>query len=118
MKWCLTILFMLFSYQAEASYVPVVSNALHGKAPFSNICYGHDGTCTNVVGCDGPSGCLGTVNEILRISPTMLSVWQTMIDYFGGNWTVLQTNGANWYTNARMAVVCKCNNVVNILVQQ
>jgi hypothetical protein len=97
------ILFILFSYQAQTA----------------NVCFGDDDPlCTNINGCDPASGCPGTIGEILRISPTMQDVWQTMQSYFGGKWTVVQTQNANWYSNWGIAVICTCDGVVNILVQQ
>lgn len=84
----------------------------------SNLCYGHDGVCTNVHNCEPSSGCPGTLNEILRISPTMHDVWQTTIGYFGGSWSVFQLHDANWYSNWGTAAICNCNGVMNIFVRQ
>jgi hypothetical protein len=102
MKLSIVLLFVFFAYLAQTS----------------NICFGHDGICTNINNCNPGSGCLGILNEILRISPTMHDVWQTTISTFGGSWTVVQTQSANWYSNWGTAAICNCNGVVNIFVQQ
>ena len=102
-KLYITLLLSLFAYKIEAS----------------NVCFGDDDPiCTNIYGCDPAFGCPGTIGEILRISSTMEEVWQTMISYFGGKWTVIQTQSANWYSHWTMAVICTCSGVVNIFVQQ
>jgi hypothetical protein len=102
MKLYIAFLLVLFSYQVQAD----------------NACYHHPTTCEEVFNCD--LGCTAGLSEIVAQFSTMEEVWQVVQLRFGGPWTVVQTESANWYTNAGIAATCTCAgvNIVTIFAQQ
>lgn len=102
MKRYIAILLIFFTYQAQAS----------------NLCYHQPTTCKGVFNCD--SGCEADFAQIVAQFSTMQEVWQVTQTRKQGPWTVIQTPGANWYTNAGIAATCTCPNYggVTIFVQQ
>ncbi|MBV9575947.1 MAG: hypothetical protein JO149_04935 [Gammaproteobacteria bacterium] len=117
MKRYFAILFIFFASQVQANNVPA-SHVSTSKAPLSNLCYHQPTTCQGVFNCG--LGCQADFAQIVAQFQTMLQVWQVAQDRLGGSWTVVQTPGANWYTNAGIAAICTCPNYSGetIFVQQ
>ena len=102
MKFCFAFLLVLFSYQVQAA----------------NLCFHRPTTCHGVFNCD--LGCTADLSQIVAQFSTMQEVWQVVQFRLGGSWTVVQTENANWYTNAGIAAICTCTgvNTETIFVQQ
>lgn len=75
----------------------------------SNVCFfRQDIVCSNVNNCD--SNCLAKMHDASLQLSTMQGVWERVQFVFGGSWTVVQTQSANWYSNWGTAAICKCDN--------
>ena len=100
MKFLFAIILAFYTYQAQAS----------------NACFGIVSECTEINNCN--LNCQATLREIMHLEQSMQDVWQTTIRLLKGNWTVVQTKNANWYSNWSKAAVCTCGDTETIFVQQ